>query len=72
LGSIAHGAILAAFGLTCSHWPFSHGERHRLPNRLVLADRYHCSRYNLNTGQLTEAMFHAVFEAVRDTLAAAT
>ncbi len=72
LGAIAHGAILAAFGLTRGHWPFSHAARQRLPNGLVLADSYHCPRYNLNTGRLTEAMFHAVFEAVRDTPAAAT
>jgi uracil-DNA glycosylase family 4 len=72
LGSIAHGAILAAFGLTRSHWRFAHAARHRLPNGLVLADSYHCSRYNLNTGRLTEAMFHAVFEAIQDTPAAAT
>ena len=70
LGTIAHGAILAAFGLTRSHWPFAHAARHRLPNGLVLADSYHCSRYNLNTGRLTEAMFHAVFKAIQDTPAA--
>ncbi len=72
LGTIAHGAILAAFGLTRGHWPVSHAARQRLPNGLVLADSYHCPRYNLNTGRLTEAMFHAVFEAVRDTPVAAT
>jgi len=66
LGTIAHGAVLAAFGLTRSHWPFAHAARHLLPNGLVLADSYHCSRYNLNTGRLTEAMFQAVFEAIRD------
>jgi len=31
---------------------------------LILADSYHCSRYNTNTGRLTEAMFHAVFEGL--------
>ncbi len=72
LGTIAHGAILAALGLTRSHWRFAHAARHRLPNGLILADSYHCSRYNLNTGRLTEAMFHAVFKAVRDAPAAAT
>jgi uracil-DNA glycosylase family 4 len=72
LGTIAHGAILAALGLTRSHWRFAHAARHRLPNGLILADSYHCSRYNLNTGRLTEAMFDAVFEAIRDTPAVAT
>ena len=34
----------------------------------TLADSYHCSRYNTNTGRLTTAMFHDVFESVRKTL----
>ncbi|MGH7052768.1 MAG: uracil-DNA glycosylase, partial [Stellaceae bacterium] len=29
-----------------------------------LADSYHCSRYNTNTGRLTAAMFEAVFAAL--------
>ena len=35
---------------------------------LVLADSYHCSRYNTNTGRLTAAMFETVFATVRGTL----
>jgi uracil-DNA glycosylase len=35
---------------------------------LALADSYHCSRYNTNTGRLTTEMFHAVFEKVRKAL----
>ncbi|MCH8111234.1 MAG: uracil-DNA glycosylase [Proteobacteria bacterium] len=35
---------------------------------LWLADSYHCSRYNTNTGRLTEAMFREVFAALRDRL----
>jgi uracil-DNA glycosylase len=35
----------------------------------VLFDSYHCSRYNTNTGVLTEDMFRAVFAAIRDQLA---
>jgi uracil-DNA glycosylase family 4 len=68
LGAVAHGAILSSFGLTKARWRFAHGALYRLPNGLVLADSYHCSRYNTNTGRLTEAMFHAVFGAVRDHL----
>ncbi len=30
-----------------------------------LFDSYHCSRYNTNTGVLTEAMFAQVFASVR-------
>jgi len=35
---------------------------------VALHDSYHCSRYNTNTGRLTEAMFHAVFAAIRKDL----
>ena len=46
------------------------GAKHRLADGMILADSYHCSRYNLNTGRLTEAMFHAVFQAIRRILEA--
>jgi len=64
LGAIAHGAVAAARGLRKSAWPFAHGALHRLPGGPVLADSYHCSRYNTNTGRLTAAMFESVFAAV--------
>lgn len=69
LGTIAHGSVLAALGQRKSAWPFAHGALHRLPGGPILADSYHCSRYNTNTGRLTEPMFHAVFEAMRPILA---
>lgn len=65
LGVVAHDAVIAALGGKKSALPFRHGAMHRLPNcSLVLADSYHCSRYNTNTGRLTEAMFHDVFAKV--------
>ncbi len=65
LGAVAHGAVLAALGLTRSHFPFHHGAIHDLPAPVWLADSYHCSRYNTNTGRLTAEMFDAVFAALR-------
>lgn len=64
LGAIAHGAVLAACGLTKSRFKFRHGAFHALPDGAILADSYHCSRYNTNTGRLTVEMFETVFEAV--------
>ncbi len=64
LGAVAHGAVLTALGVRKSAHRFGHGARHQLAGGLVLADSYHCSRYNTNTGRLTEAMFHAVFEGL--------
>ena len=45
--------------------PFKHGALHELEGGLVLADSYHCSRYNTNTGRLTAAMFEAVVAALK-------
>ena len=69
LGSIAHQAVLTALGHRRSAYRFQHGAIHALPGGLVLADSYHCSRYNTNTGRLTPAMFEAVFAALRRRLA---
>jgi len=61
LGQIAHQQVLAAYGLRQAAYRFAHGAIHTLPSGLYLADSYHCSRYNTNTGRLTTAMFEAVF-----------
>jgi uracil-DNA glycosylase family 4 len=60
LGRIAHDSLLRALGQKLSHFPFAHGARHALPDGTTLFDSYHCSRYNTNTGVLTEAMFRDV------------
>jgi uracil-DNA glycosylase family 4 len=65
LGATAHAGTLSALGLVRARYPFAHGACHALPNGLLLADSYHCSRYNTNTGRLTEAMFDAVFVELR-------
>ncbi|MDH3229632.1 MAG: uracil-DNA glycosylase [Alphaproteobacteria bacterium] len=65
LGLVAHKAVLRALGLTAARYPFAHGAMHALPSGLMLADSYHCSRYNTNTGRLTEEMFCAVFAELR-------
>ncbi|WP_233205072.1 uracil-DNA glycosylase [Alkalicaulis satelles] len=65
LGGIAHQNTFKALGLRHGAYRFAHGARHDVagPNGpLAIFDSYHCSRYNTNTGRLTEAMFHAVFE----------
>jgi uracil-DNA glycosylase family 4 len=65
LGKGAHDQTLRALAVkSLKAFPFIHGRLHELPDGLVLADSYHCSRYNTNTGRLTEAMFHDVFRAV--------
>jgi uracil-DNA glycosylase family 4 len=62
LGGVAHRAVLRARGLRASHVAFQHGVIHALPGGLLLADSYHVSRLNTNTGRLTEAMFRTVVQ----------
>lgn len=68
LGRIAHDQVVSAIGLPRSQFQFAHGTRHNLSPPLVLFDSFHCSRYNTNTGRLTETAFHTVFAAIRDEL----
>ena len=68
LGGLAHQATLRARGLRPSHVPFRHGAVHALPDGLLLADSYHVSRLNTNTGRLTAAMFEAAVRGLLDRL----
>jgi uracil-DNA glycosylase len=62
LGGTAHNAVLRAHGLRPARLPFRHASVHVLPDGHVLADSYHVSRLNTNTGRLTEPMFRSVVE----------
>lgn len=64
LGRIAHDAVLRALGLKLSFAAFRHGALHELPGGRLLADSYHVSRYNMNTGVLTRPMFDAVLASI--------
>jgi len=67
LGRIAHESVLRMGGYRLADYPFGHGSRHDLDG-VVMYDSYHCSRYNTNTGRLTEEMFEAVFAQISDEL----
>ncbi len=60
LGVVGHGAVLRVKGIPLARMKFAHGAIHALPEGIVLADSYHVSRYNTNTGRLTAEMFEAV------------
>ncbi len=70
LGQIAHIAVLDALKVKRSTAPFGHNTAYPMPNGAMLFSSYHCSRYNTNTGRLTEAMFHAVFDKIVKTTSA--
>ena len=66
LGRIAHDAVLRTLGIRLKAASFAHGAQHVFEEAPIVADSYHCSRYNTNTGRLTEAMFDRVVAALRD------
>ncbi|MEG9862036.1 MAG: uracil-DNA glycosylase [Parvularculales bacterium] len=68
LGHVAHNSVLSALNLRRSRFPFSHGGQHDVLPTVKLFNSYHCSRYNTNTGRLTEAMFNDVFSSIRQYL----
>jgi uracil-DNA glycosylase family 4 len=69
LGKGAHDQVLRVLTVRpAGAYPFIHGRLHDLPTGLKLADSYHCSRYNTNTGRLTTEMFEDVFTTVRSVI----
>lgn len=58
LGSVAHNAVLGALGYKKSGFKFAHGAKHLLfKHNIYMINSYHTSRYNINTGVLSEEMF---------------
>jgi len=60
LGLVAHNAMLRLYGIPAARMKFAHGAMHAMPDGILLADSYHVSRYNTQTGRLTTEMFEAV------------
>ena len=64
LGLVAHNALLRTFRTPATRFRFAHGAVHEVPGGPLLADSYHVSRYNTQTGRLTVEMFDAVMTEV--------
>ncbi|HAT08627.1 MAG TPA: uracil-DNA glycosylase [Rhodobiaceae bacterium] len=69
LGKISHDSVLRAAnamgaGVKLKDAPFGHATAYSLPD-FTLFSSYHCSRYNTNTGRLTEEMFEGVFANIK-------
>jgi len=68
LGLTSHAAVLRTFKLKAKEYKFTHGGVHHLKTphwNGMLLDSYHTSRYNIQTGRLTQAMFDAIVEKAR-------
>jgi len=73
LGKISHDSVLRAVNalggkVKLRDAPFGHATEYAMQHktgRFALVSSYHCSRYNTNTGRLTEDMFSDVFADIR-------
>lgn len=70
LGKISHDSTARTLGERVAAVPFGHGAEHVMAGRNVISS-YHCSRYNTNTGRLTQEMFENVFARARKLVEAA-
>ena len=68
LGLVSHSAVLKAFDLPANYSKFKHGAAHKINEKITLLNTYHSSRYNINTGRLTQEMFDNIVEQVRERL----
>lgn len=67
LGAVSHNAVLKALGQKLNSCKFAHGAVHELSGKgITLIDSYHTSRYNINTGVLTEKMFETIIFKIRE------
>jgi len=64
LGRLAHDAILRCFECRLADYPFTHGSHYSIGDGLTMISSYHCSRYNTQTGRLTDAMFSEIFQEI--------
>ena len=65
LGKIAHDTTARTLNTRVASVPFGHN-RHHIMGEYDVFSSYHCSRYNTNTGRLTEAMFEQVFDNITE------
>lgn len=71
LGLTSHQAVLRTFKLKPSAHKFGHGAVHVLHSgnrEFTLLDSYHTSRYNVQTGRLTQEMFDRIVEKAKTLL----
>ena len=69
LGKLAHDATLRALDVKVSAYPFRHAGDWQIDaggRKIRLISSYHCSRYNTQTGRLTDDMFSHIFKILRE------
>ncbi|MCX8500506.1 MAG: uracil-DNA glycosylase [Alphaproteobacteria bacterium] len=66
LGRIAHESLLRVFERRLANHPFANGKEHRLAEKIILVDSYHCSQYNIFTRLLSVEQFNLTIRRCRE------
>jgi len=69
LGRIAHDAVLRCITVRACDAPFAHGALANVKihgHKVRLVSSYHCSRYNMNTGRLTQKMLEQAITMLKE------
>ncbi len=56
LGTVSHASVLKCFDKKLTDMPFKHGALYAISPNILLIDSYHCSKYNIFTGRMNQAM----------------
>ena len=68
LGLIAHKSILKIFKKRLNDFKFKHMAIHKMNEKILLVNSYHCSRYNVQTKRLSIKSFEKTFYLVKQIL----
>ena len=67
-GQIAHNSLIIAFNKKLSEYKFKHLKKHKINDKIILINCYHCSKYNINTKRLKLSDLDYIFKSIKELL----
>ena len=67
-GQIAHNSLIIAFNKKLSEYKFKHLKQHKINDKIILINCYHCSKYNINTKRLKLTDLDYIFKLIKTLL----
>ena len=64
LGQISPKSIIIALNKNLSEYKFKHLKKHKIDNKIILINCYHCSKYNINTKRLKISDLDNIFKLI--------
>ena len=68
LGQIAHNSLIIALDKKLSEYEFKHLKKHKINDKIILINSYHCSKYNINTKRLKLSDLDYIFKLIKELL----